>query len=140
MNKNDVFEQLVDISHEHYMMFLERIGNKPNNSFETLKLLLNKEDVTSSVIVEHLDIKPSSVTQILKKLEADDLIEKTKSNDDARVTFIKLTEKGKKTIENRKDVLDEFQEQIFSNFSNIFFKNFFAINSFCCPIWLNFYK
>ncbi|WMB28802.1 MarR family transcriptional regulator [Streptococcus didelphis] len=65
---------------------------------------------------EALDIRPSSVTQIIKKLEALGMIRREKSQKDARVTLIILTEKGENSL--------YFQDKATKSLIDIMFDNF----------------
>ena len=68
MKKTDILNKLLKIAQQPYLIFASSIEEKPDNTFETLKLLASEENVTAGRIAEYLDIKPSSVTQIIKKL------------------------------------------------------------------------
>ncbi|MGX7738460.1 MarR family winged helix-turn-helix transcriptional regulator [Enterococcus faecalis] len=61
-------------------------------------MLASEENVTAGRIAEYLDIKPSSVTQIIKKLESVKAVKRVKNESDARVTFVVLTDKGRESL------------------------------------------
>ena len=69
MNKDEILDNLMKVSHEPFLVFANRVEEKTDNALETLKLLAKETNVTPGRISEYLDIKPSSVTQIIKKLE-----------------------------------------------------------------------
>ena len=117
MNTNDILNKLMEISHQPFLIFANRVGEKPDNALKTLQLLATEEQVTAGRISEHLDIKPSSVTQIIKKLEATDMIARVKSETDARVTFVILTEKGNENLKERGTISTDLKEELFKGFS-----------------------
>lgn len=80
--------------------------------------LLNKKDqLTNSQIVEALDIRPSSVSVMIKKLEEDGLVERHDSDEDKRVSLISLTDKGRKIIASSHDFKTELSDELFSPLS-----------------------
>lgn len=66
---------------------------KPGQAI-VLMLLLTHENISVNKIAYILNLKASSISEILKKLEDEALIEKVRSKDDARKVRIKLTQKG----------------------------------------------
>ena len=68
----------------------------------------------SSQLCEFLDIRPSSLSELLTKMEGHELIEKKTSDEDKRMTQIFLSEKGKEKAkqiaENRSRTEAEFSE------------------------------
>ena len=88
MNKDEILDNLMKVSHEPFLVFANRVEEKTDNALETLKLLAKETNVTPGRISEYLDIKPSSVTQIIKKLEKAGTVLREKSPKDSRVTEI----------------------------------------------------
>lgn len=58
-----------------------------------------KEDVTAGELAVKINVSTARIAVLLKKLVKMDLITKSVSNQDARVTIVSITEKGKKYIE-----------------------------------------
>ncbi|MFC0233860.1 MarR family winged helix-turn-helix transcriptional regulator [Vagococcus entomophilus] len=116
MKKQKILSKLTEVAHQPFLIFANQVQGKKDNAFETLLLLEKEEQVTAGRISEYLDIKPSSVTQIIKKLETNGTIERIKSEKDARVILIKLTEKGKDSILNRDTVSSGLIDELFSGF------------------------
>lgn len=76
---------------------------KPHVSHRAMRLLLivsQNESITSRELAERLDIRPSSLTEMLGRLESDNLILRERDTQDLRVWRISLTEDGKKLLEN----------------------------------------
>lgn len=65
--------------------------------------------VTAGDISEFLNVSTARVAVILQKMEKKGLITKTKSQQDARVTVVDLTEQGKETAQEMKE---QFTQQI----------------------------
>lgn len=125
MIQDTIIENMVDVIHRPIWLFYWQITHKIDNSAQTLKLLAKEQNVTAGRISEFLDIKPSSVTQIVKKLEAAKKVKRVKSDDDARVTFVVLTDEGKNALENIGDSENSemrLREEVFKGFTEEDFK------------------
>lgn len=118
MNKNDILDKFMEITHQPFLFFAREIDEKPDNTFKTLKFLTQEDNVTAGMIAEYLDIKPSSVTQIIKKLEDAGTIKRLKSEQDARVTFVVLTDKGRESINAQGNISVSLKKAMFDGFTD----------------------
>lgn len=116
MLENTIINKLEEIAHQPFLLFLHQINEKTDNSYETLKLLTEEGNVTAGRISEYLDIKPSSVSQIIKKLENTGAIQRVKSPKDARVTYVTLTPIGEAAVQDR-SFNSEIKKEMFKEFS-----------------------
>ena len=79
-------------------------------SLTEVRVLLEISNVnhcTANALVNQLEIDRSYMSRIIKRLEKDELITKVQSEQDNRVNFITLTEKGAHTI----DVLNKKSDE-----------------------------
>lgn len=83
-----------------------------------MRLLLEKDQLTNSQIVEALDIRPSSASVLVSKLEESGLVKKTESPDDKRVTFISLTDNGREAITKSRKFKDDLSDSLFESLSD----------------------
>ncbi|CAM3229354.1 MarR family transcriptional regulator [Pediococcus acidilactici] len=118
MNKDEILDNLMKITHQPFLVFANRVEEKTDNTFETLKLLAKEENVTAGRISEYLDIKPSSVTQIIKKLEQAGTVVREKSPSDSRVTIIKITDKGTESLKTHESIGGTLKDVLFKDFSD----------------------
>lgn len=118
MKKTDILDTLLKIAQQPYLIFASSLEEKPDNTFETLKLLASEDEVTAGRIAEYLDIKPSSVTQIIKKLESVEAVKRVKSDSDARVTIVVLTDKGRESLNAQGNISNGFKDEMFNGFSD----------------------
>ncbi|CAJ1225126.1 transcriptional regulator [Levilactobacillus zymae] len=88
-----------------------------SNQLRLLHLLTEHDHLTNSDIVEDLDIRPSSVSALVAKLEDAGLIERQASPDDKRVALISLTTAGHKFLETAHKAKDDFSEALFTTLS-----------------------
>jgi len=75
-----------------------------------LLLVLQNDGSSQRDLAEQLDVRPSSMTEMLTKLEHNNLIERKQDDKDQRVMRIYLTEQGKEAAEKiaaNKDALAE---------------------------------
>lgn len=116
MNKEQILNNLMNIARQPFMFFTDGVTEKGDNAFETLHLLSKEEKVTAGRIAEYLDIKPSSVTQIIKKLEDAGTAMRVKSEEDARVTYVLITEKGLDSLNDRGSIATDLKDELFKGF------------------------
>lgn len=64
------------------------------NEFSVFEIIYHKERLMINEIKDNILIANSSLSYILNKLETKKLIEKEKCENDKRITYIKLTNKG----------------------------------------------
>jgi len=85
--------------------------------FSVLDLLFQKGEQATQKIGEKMLITSGSITYIVNKLEKMGLICRNKSETDKRITYIKLTKKGRETIFELLPLQIEKINEIFSDFS-----------------------
>ena len=85
--------------------------------FSVLDLLFQKGEQTTQKIGEKMLITSGSITYIINKLEKMELICRNKSETDKRITYIKLTKKGRETLFELLPLQIEKINEIFSDFS-----------------------
>lgn len=82
-----------------------------------LILLANKDGLTNTQISEALDIRPSSVSALVARLEDGGIIERRDSDDDKRQALIFLTDSGKALIAKRRSERAETAAAVFNPLS-----------------------
>lgn len=71
-------------------------GKRPNmGAGRVISALSGKESISTSELMEMLDLRPSSMSELLSKMEEQGLIVRTASSEDKRVNLVSLTEEGK---------------------------------------------
>ncbi|KRK35424.1 MarR family winged helix-turn-helix transcriptional regulator [Loigolactobacillus bifermentans] len=79
-----------------------------------LRLLADKGQLTNSQIVEALDIRPSSASALVNKLEERGFITRQPDENDKRILQIVLTEAGQNFLDNSHQLKDELSESLFA--------------------------
>lgn len=127
MIQNDIMMTLATMMRQPFLIFAAQMRERTDSSLEALQLLAKETDVTAGRIAEYLDIKPSSVTQLIKKLEENELVERRKSEQDARVTFVDLTEKGREMASSRTENTTSIQQTLFGGLSEEELQQFYSV-------------
>ena len=79
-----------------------------------LALLTEEGDLSIAQLVESLDIRPSSASELVKKLEQQGYVTRTVSEDDKRVSILSITPEGKSILEKTGEVNADYFEEMFS--------------------------
>lgn len=78
-----------------YKPLLDRLG-LTYPQFLVLQALQEKEDRTVGRVAARLVLEPSTVTPIIKRLEAGGLVSRTRNKEDEREVRVRLTERGRR--------------------------------------------
>ncbi|OAA90589.1 MarR family winged helix-turn-helix transcriptional regulator [Clostridium ljungdahlii] len=86
--------------------------------------LLRDGRMSQSDLGEKMDIKDSTVVRLIDRMEKEQFVERVKDKKDRRVTYVLLTEKGKKRIEELLPIGEEMSKVFSKNISNEEFEIF----------------
>ncbi|WP_168120311.1 MarR family transcriptional regulator [Paenibacillus sp. HB172176] len=81
------------------------------------KLKCSRDGVTIGQLAEHLDVRASTMSQMLDRLEKLDYVARKGSEEDARVKLVQLTEAGRALITQMEAAWLESLEEPFAHFS-----------------------
>lgn len=82
-----------------------------------LMTLADHEFGSQSELADRLEISSATVAVSLKKLETGGYIQKTAKADDSRANFVQLTEKGKKVVEDSREIFGSLDKQAVKGFT-----------------------
>ena len=96
----NLFEQAQQFTHllhriTHYYHKQSQIPLPHPGQSKLLLLVLEREPVGQKELVELLDVRPSSLSELLQKLEAKGLVDRTPDQQDRRNMLVSLTEQGR---------------------------------------------
>lgn len=80
-----------------------------------MKLIGHNGKVTVSHLCEEMSLSKGTVSGIVQRLERDGYIQKDKSNEDKRNTYITFTDKGVKFAKEFKKNINESYDKVFEN-------------------------
>ncbi|MFD0705020.1 MarR family winged helix-turn-helix transcriptional regulator [Alloscardovia venturai] len=106
------------VSRQPYFTRSRKFDSSADNSLRTLHMLDKCGQLTAGQIAEKLEVTPASVTQLIKKLEYAGTAERIKSEEDYRVTLVRLTDRGKNLLQTRAALIEQVQTELFDGFSD----------------------
>lgn len=98
--------------------------NMMNGKGRLLSVLNKEEGLTQRQLGEFLDIRPSSVGELLRKLEANELVVRRNNSEDRRVMNVYLTDKGRDIVSNVATTQENVQANLFEEISDDQKENF----------------
>ena len=107
-----LLNQILHAQTYRIMQYMKDVDLKPGQA-GCLFILSKEGKLPQKDIAKRLGVKPPSITALLKKLEARNLIVRTQDDQDQRVSWITLSEEGKCYINRIKDMMKEMDEAIF---------------------------
>ncbi|WP_057817728.1 MarR family transcriptional regulator [Schleiferilactobacillus perolens] len=91
--------------------------NQQPNQLRVLQLLVEKGELTNRDFVDALDIRPSSVSALVQKLEDAGFIERHDSPTDKRVQLIAVTDKGHQFVHTTTRFANDLPSKVFQPLS-----------------------
>lgn len=85
-------------------VFMSQKNQKLTGQDRVLVVVLEESDLTQSYLAEILDLRPSSLAELLKKMETNRDIVRVEDEQDKRVKHIQLTEQGRIKAEDLKQL------------------------------------
>lgn len=123
--ENSIISIIANINNSANRLIIEELNNHnlkglaPSHGDILIVLYQNIEGVPMNKITASIHKDKSTVTTLVNKLEKMELLEKFKSDEDSRVTMVKLTQKG---LETKPIVMDKISKKLlditYKDFSN----------------------
>ena len=105
-------EKLMALLHGCSHLIAHR-GEGKGGQRRILAILAEREQVTQKDLMELLDIRAGSASEILGKMEADGKIRRSKNEFDRRSVNVELTEEGRSALEQMGDKREEHLNRLF---------------------------
>ena len=80
--------------------------------WQALGVLYHKPGLTHSELVDHMAIEPPSVTSLVNGMERKDWIKRERSETDARVKRLYLTQRGRRLIESLRKATEPVERRM----------------------------
>ncbi len=117
IDKNSLYYVFLEIQRLHFYRshkLLDEIGiyhGQPPMLF-----ILNKKNGQSQKeLADMLNVKPSTITVMLGRMEKAGLVERRQDDEDQRISRVYITEEGKKVCEKAREVMKNLEEECFGN-------------------------
>lgn len=112
-NKDETVELFYEVIHKLQKQSRDRdtLPNARKGQSRCLYIINMMGEINQKRLSEMLNIRPTSLSETIKRLEEKDMINRTPDKDDKRTYLISLTEKGEKEMERiRKSYAAEHKE------------------------------
>ncbi|WP_123053869.1 MarR family transcriptional regulator [Clostridium sp. JN-1] len=116
---NKVSKKMADKMNERLML----VGST-RVQWLVMYYLLKDGQMSQSDLAKKMNIKDSTVVRLIDRIEKDEFIKRVKNSKDRRITYVTLTEKGKKRIEELLSVGEEMSKVFSKNISDEEFEVF----------------
>jgi DNA-binding MarR family transcriptional regulator len=83
-----------------------------------LELLLQHQPMKPSDLLQYLSTTPAAITTLLDRMERNELIERTRDDNDRRIVWVSVSEKGKAEAERGSTIRTEMIEQSLDRISS----------------------
>ncbi|SUY48433.1 MarR family transcriptional regulator [Clostridium putrefaciens] len=111
-----IFYQVIRVHYHRTHMLLDEIGVYPGQP--PMLLALSKEDGQSQKeLASKLNIKPATITVMLKRMEKAKLVERRQDSLDQRISRVYITEKGQEAWKDVHEVMKVIDKECFNNFT-----------------------
>lgn len=89
---------------DHIAKLTRMVRRRPNiqvsrSGFNLLRILMEHDGIRTSELAEMLDIRPSSLTEGLNRLETEGYIERRRSEEDTRIVHVHATDKTREDFD-----------------------------------------
>ncbi|PKM93496.1 MAG: MarR family transcriptional regulator [Firmicutes bacterium HGW-Firmicutes-1] len=111
-----LFGQVIRAHFQLSHALLEKLGVYPGQP-PLLFALRNQEGLSQKELASKLNIKPATMTVMLKRMENAKLIERIHDKTDQRITRVYLTDEGRVLQEEAHEVMKVIHRECFQNFS-----------------------
>ncbi len=119
VNKDSLYHIFLEILRLHYYrthVLLDEVGVYPGQP--PMLFVLSKEDGQSQKeLANKLNLKPATITVMLKRMEKANLVERRQDPEDQRVSRVYITEQGKEIYEKVNKIMKNLEEECFGNFT-----------------------
>ncbi|MUT65408.1 MarR family winged helix-turn-helix transcriptional regulator [Paenibacillus sp. NEAU-GSW1] len=102
---SDEFTRLwTKLTREWKMSLEEGLAPLTEGQLNVLELLLQFEPMKPSDLLQHLSTTPAAITTLLDRMERNELIVRTRDENDRRIVWVSVSDKGKAEAERGKEV------------------------------------
>ncbi|MEH6659813.1 MULTISPECIES: MarR family winged helix-turn-helix transcriptional regulator [Flavobacteriaceae] len=115
-----------------YKPFLDDLG-LTYTQYLVMLVLWEKDNIAVKEISEKLLLESNTLTPVLKKMEANELLQRIRSNTDERIVIIELTKKGKELIHIARTIPNQLSTHFENN--NIYEQDILKVKDVLCE-WL----
>lgn len=109
-----IFLEILRLYHHKMHKLLEEINLYPGQP-PLLFTLSKKDGQSQKELAEKLNVRPSTMTVMLNRMEKGNFVERRQDLEDQRISRVYITEAGKEICEKSKEIMKKTEEDIFGN-------------------------
>lgn len=116
---NSMNEILMQLMHGHFLRahsYFEKIGLHPGQT-KLLLMLRKLNGLSQREICDELNVKPSTIAVMIKRMEKTELIERKNDEHDQRISRVFITDKGMEICKTLEDINSEIEKECLKNFT-----------------------
>ncbi|MCX7883779.1 MAG: MarR family transcriptional regulator [Caloramator sp.] len=111
-----VFGQIIRLHFQCLHNMLDKYGMYPGQP-PMLFALYHMDGQSQKELAEKLNIKPATITVMLRRMEQTGLITRKQDEEDQRISRVYITDKGRKICEELKKVMIVLNDECFKDFT-----------------------
>ena len=106
------------LSHRSILKSLMKVGNMPLTQYHILSLLAENSNMRMGEISQRMAISRPNLTPLVDKLVALGFVERVSDDGDRRVTYVSITENGKKALDDERRLISESVSKFTENLTD----------------------
>ncbi|MFD2115890.1 MarR family winged helix-turn-helix transcriptional regulator [Paenibacillus yanchengensis] len=95
------------LSKEWKMSLEQSLAPLTEGQLHVLELIEQLKQVKPSDLIEYLSTSPAAITTLLDRMERNQLIERTRDEQDRRIVWVTVSEKGKSEMERGRQIRNQ---------------------------------
>ncbi|SKA79605.1 transcriptional regulator, MarR family [Caloramator quimbayensis] len=111
-----VFGQIIRLHFQCLHNMLDKYGMYPGQP-PLLFALYHRDGQSQKELAMKLNIKPATITVMLRRMEKTGLLLRKQDEEDQRISRVYITEKGREICKELKQVMIELNDECFKNFT-----------------------
>lgn len=111
-----VFSQVIRLHYHRAHTLLEKVGVYPGQPAMLIALHI-KDGQSQKDLADKLQIKPATITVMLRRMEKSGLVKRMQDTEDQRVLRVYITDKGKELFMEVTGIINEINIECFSDFT-----------------------
>ncbi len=113
---HSVFREVNRLHHYRMHMLLENEDVYPGQP-PLLFSLLGKNGQSQKDLADRLNVKPATITVMLRRMEKSKLVERRQDTEDQRISRVYLTERGGEVCRKLLSIMESIDRECFSGFT-----------------------
>ncbi|GGG58753.1 MULTISPECIES: MarR family winged helix-turn-helix transcriptional regulator [Paenibacillus] len=99
------------LTREWKMSLEEGLAPLTEGQLNVLELMLQFEPMKPSDLLQHLSTTPAAITTLLDRMERNELIVRTRDDNDRRIVWVSVSEKGQAEAERGREIRSKLFEE-----------------------------